>query len=174
MQLSRGFVVIRGLGVLSNLNVVLEGALPDPIRAEIVRRLAELVKEQFQLVQLAHIGFVPDENGERPVDVAAITESVTKRVIEEFAGVPAEFETSELEPEADEDEADEEDIEAQIEDLNSIDESDEEVSLIVPAEIVAPKVITIPADIAALLRAALKANLNHVVIKVVSVLLQEN
>jgi hypothetical protein len=115
------------------------------------------------------------------MDVAAIAEAVTEKVIATLSAAP-ELESSELEPlpvtEVDEDV----DLVEQEKALNEIDEADhaEVVSLKIPASIPAPKmplqlpqaVLLSPEDVL-VLRAALRANLMHVVIKVLSLALQE-
>jgi hypothetical protein len=164
--------------------LALEGdSLPDPIRKEVERRLAELVREQFRLVH----GFLPDADGNNPAEVNAIvdvaTEAATKSVIDALAAAPAESESSEIEPPDDEDEFD---LDEQIETLNAIAEIDASgaaavVSLEPAATISAPVEATPPqqaadgiflsADVCSALSASVKANLPHVSSRILTIVL---
>jgi hypothetical protein len=121
---------------------------------------------------------------EPPVlNVQAIAEAATKKVIEAISAAPSASESSRLqssEPLPDVDDADVS-LDEQTAALNEIDEADHSdgVSPEIPT-IPTPKEslqllqpVTIPPEIVVLLQAALRANLTHVVIKVLTILLQE-
>jgi|ERR1700723_554965 len=160
---------------IEEFSLALEGPLPDPVRAEIERRRAALVREQMRL----RVGYIPDENGDRPMDLQSIAASATEKVLESLAAAPASTELqSELEP-PDVDDEDEDDYPADeiVEVLNGIDAA---VPTEAPATITTPSeslqmpqaVVLSPEDVL-VLRAALRANLMHTVIKVLSMALQE-
>jgi hypothetical protein len=161
---------------IEEFSLALEGSLPDPVRAEIERRRAALVREQMRL----RVGYIPDENGDRPMDLQAIAATATKSVMETLAAAPASPELQselELPPDDEEDDEYEEefDIAEQIEAMNEIDVADAAVvSAEPPATIPAPAVplqvamggFFLQPDICMALRASVAANLPHVKAKI--------
>jgi hypothetical protein len=163
---------------LDEYRLVLEGdTLPEPIRIAVQGRIADLVKEQFRLVH----GL--DENGNSPMEAAIVetaTEIATKSVIETLAAAPesesSRLQSSELESIPDVDADEDVNLAKQEQALNEIDEAD---ALVVPATVLAPKELQWPQAVllsgkeVAILRAALRANLMHIVIPVLSAALEE-
>jgi hypothetical protein len=105
------------------------------------------------------------------LDVQAIAEAATKRVIEAISAAPSESKSlqAELEPLPDADDA-EVNLDEQTAALNDLDEADHSDGATIPA----PKeAVTISPEIVALLRGALRARLTHTVLHVLSLVLQE-
>jgi hypothetical protein len=156
---------------LDEFSLALEGQLPDPVREEIERRRAELVKEQFRL----RVGYLPDADGNNPAEMKAIvdaaTESATKSVIETLTAAPESEGTPDVEVEEDADV----DLVEQEKILNKLDEADSvtTVSAQQAPVIFVGDSVTLSSEIVGLLRAALRANLTHTVLRVLSVALQE-
>jgi hypothetical protein len=157
---------------IEEFSLALEGPLPDPVRAEIERRRAALVKEQFRL----RVGYIPDADGNNPAEVKAIvdaaTESATQKIFETLAAAPAESSTEadvELIPDVDED-AEEDDYPADdvVEVLNEADAA--VVSAKSPAT---PLQLVLSEEVTTLLRAAVAENWEHVVMKVLREIFKE-
>ena len=127
---------------------------------------------------------------EPPVlNVQAIAASVTEKVIATLSATPAESESTEPLPDEEVEEDADSDLAAQEKILNELDEADSVVSektsatISAPAEATAPQQVrgilqlpppvTLSSEAVAVLKAALRANLTHVVLRVLTILLQE-
>jgi hypothetical protein len=151
---------IERLGVALDAGSAAGPTLTGAMREAVEAQRADLIRQQYILVR----GFVPDENGDRPIDEQAIAASATEKVLEAISAAP-ESEALPLQSES---------VDLPAEDGDEADS--EEVSLKIPPSLLAAEAsaITIPPDLVMLMRAAQRANLNHVVLKVMSVVLQEN
>jgi hypothetical protein len=113
---------IEKLGAALDAGSAAGSTLVGAVREVVEAQRRDLIRQQYILLR----GFVPDENGNRPVDEKAIA----AKVIETISAAPQSESTelqSELEPPDDEedDEYEEEfDLGEQIEVLNEIDEAD--------------------------------------------------
>ena len=139
---------------IAELSLALESTTLTPeMRKHIEAAREDLVRQQYLQVH----GFIPDENGERPVDENEIAKTVTASVLESLTpkslstGLQAELKPAEP----------------------AIIEADA-VTISAPEDVASSQqAVTIEPDIVGLLRAALRANLMHVVVKVLTILLQE-
>lgn len=155
---------------ISALSLALESTTLAPeMRKQIEAAREDLIRQQFVSVH----GFLPDSEGNRPVDEAAIVETVTKSVIESLTVAPESKSCGSFTH-------DDMDIDEQAEALNEIDEADTAAASEIPAKIPTPRVslqlppqaVVLSPETVAVLRAALRANLMHVVSKVLTILLQ--
>jgi hypothetical protein len=163
---------------IEEFSLALEEPLPDPVRDEILRRRAALVKEQFKFTH----GYLPDEFGNDPQE-AAIAATATQKVLDTLNAASESALEVEL-PDVDEAEEDgEENIEAQIEAMNEFDEADAVVevaptesatTISTPSESLRmPQAVVLSSEEVMVLRASLRANLTHTVLKVLSAALLE-